>query len=316
MLPGFRFLFAAIVLSMSVLVFGLGAAAMLRAAHEQFAESGSWRPALETPVAQQSEMTRPVLAMLRVDPPAASAPQAAAPAPPAEIASPPPAAEKSAAQDQQTPSLPETGNTEAGNTDAATTEIAKAEVAPEMPKAEDRAVQTAVAAPVPAPQEPGQLEAPAAQPAAAVEAPAAVDTKTAAAPPAAPIAAPAVSAPPAADEPTASSENAPAPAAPEQASAPTAADPATARIATLGDPPAATGEPPPDYTVRADPGEAKKREKERAEERARQRRRLAAQRARLAREAAAQQAAYPFGRTNQVPQFLQPGVQRARARAD
>ena len=31
MLPGFRFLFAAIVLSTSVLVFGLGAAALLRA---------------------------------------------------------------------------------------------------------------------------------------------------------------------------------------------------------------------------------------------------------------------------------------------
>ena len=37
MLPGFRFLFTAIVLSMSVLIFGLGAAALLRAAHEEFA---------------------------------------------------------------------------------------------------------------------------------------------------------------------------------------------------------------------------------------------------------------------------------------
>jgi len=34
MLPGFRFLFAAIVLSMSVLIFGFGAAALLRTAHE------------------------------------------------------------------------------------------------------------------------------------------------------------------------------------------------------------------------------------------------------------------------------------------
>jgi len=31
MLPGFRFLFAAIVLSISMLIFGLGAAALLRA---------------------------------------------------------------------------------------------------------------------------------------------------------------------------------------------------------------------------------------------------------------------------------------------
>ena len=37
MLPGFRFLFAAIVLSVSVLIFGLGAAALLRATHEEFA---------------------------------------------------------------------------------------------------------------------------------------------------------------------------------------------------------------------------------------------------------------------------------------
>ena len=47
MLPGFRFLFAAIVLSMSILVFGLGAAALLRAAHEQFASNPSWRAAPE-----------------------------------------------------------------------------------------------------------------------------------------------------------------------------------------------------------------------------------------------------------------------------
>ena len=43
MLPGFRFLFAAIVLSMSVLIFGLGAAALLRAAHEEFASIPSRR---------------------------------------------------------------------------------------------------------------------------------------------------------------------------------------------------------------------------------------------------------------------------------
>src|SRR3981189_2401695 len=43
MLPGFRFLFGAIVLSMSVLVFGLGAAALLRAAHEEFANVPSRR---------------------------------------------------------------------------------------------------------------------------------------------------------------------------------------------------------------------------------------------------------------------------------
>ena len=71
MLPGFRFLFAAIVLSMSILVFGLGAAALLRAAHEEFASIPSWRPPPETMFAQpDNEAARPVLAMLRVDPPA------------------------------------------------------------------------------------------------------------------------------------------------------------------------------------------------------------------------------------------------------
>jgi hypothetical protein len=68
MLPGFRFLFAAIVLSMSILVFGLGAAALLRAAHEEFASNPSWRAVPETMFAQQGEAARPVLAMLRVEP--------------------------------------------------------------------------------------------------------------------------------------------------------------------------------------------------------------------------------------------------------
>ena len=70
MLPGFRFLFAAIVLSMSILVFGLGAAALLRAAHEEFASTPAWRGAPEMVFAQPVE-TRPVLALLRVDTPVA-----------------------------------------------------------------------------------------------------------------------------------------------------------------------------------------------------------------------------------------------------
>jgi hypothetical protein len=69
MLPGFRFLFAAIVLSMSILIFGLGAAAFLRAAHEEFASTPTWRAAPETVFAQPAEATRPVLALLRVDAP-------------------------------------------------------------------------------------------------------------------------------------------------------------------------------------------------------------------------------------------------------
>jgi hypothetical protein len=96
MLPGFRFLFAAIILSMSILVFGLGAAALLRAAHEEFASTPPWHAAPETGFAQQSDANPPVLAMLRVDPPVAekekmpdNAPAATAPAEPAAVISTP-----------------------------------------------------------------------------------------------------------------------------------------------------------------------------------------------------------------------------------
>ena len=68
MLPGFRFLFAAIVLSMSVLVFGLGAAALLRASHEQFASIPSRRPPPEPVFVRQNEPPMPTLALLRVEP--------------------------------------------------------------------------------------------------------------------------------------------------------------------------------------------------------------------------------------------------------
>jgi hypothetical protein len=96
MLPGFRFLFAAIVLTSSILVFGLGAAALLRAAHEEFAANPSWRAAPEAKLAQASEAPGPVLAMLRLDPAAverkasedipAAEPPAAGPAEPEKIA--------------------------------------------------------------------------------------------------------------------------------------------------------------------------------------------------------------------------------------
>jgi hypothetical protein len=66
MLPGFRFLLAAILLSTSILVFGLGAASLLRASHEQYVSNPSWRNGPQEQVfAQASE---PVLAALRVEP--------------------------------------------------------------------------------------------------------------------------------------------------------------------------------------------------------------------------------------------------------
>jgi hypothetical protein len=75
MLPGFRFLFGAIVLCFSIMVFGLGAAALFRAAHEEFASRPSWRATPGTmlaqqnePFAQRSDSSTTVLALLEVEP--------------------------------------------------------------------------------------------------------------------------------------------------------------------------------------------------------------------------------------------------------
>jgi hypothetical protein len=59
MLPGFRFLFAAIVLSVSIAVFGFGAAALFHSAHEEFANAPAWRPAPETRFAQAEPPAQP-----------------------------------------------------------------------------------------------------------------------------------------------------------------------------------------------------------------------------------------------------------------
>jgi len=67
MLPGFRFLFVTVVLAGAVLIFGLGAAALLRAAHEEFASLPSWRTAPPPLPAQRAD---PTLALLRVETPA------------------------------------------------------------------------------------------------------------------------------------------------------------------------------------------------------------------------------------------------------
>src|SRR5690242_19576779 len=78
MLPGFRFLFTAIVLSMSILIFGLGAAALLRAAHEEFANLPARRAPPQPMFARQNDDQPPTLALLRVDMPTENAPAAAA----------------------------------------------------------------------------------------------------------------------------------------------------------------------------------------------------------------------------------------------
>src|SRR5256885_637125 len=115
MLPGFRFLFVSMVLTISVLVFGLGAAALLRAAHEEFASNPSWRAAPETPFTQPAEATSPVLTMLRV----AAEPKApvnghadAAPAEQTAIISTAAEPEKIAALKSEDPSSPDTAKPE------------------------------------------------------------------------------------------------------------------------------------------------------------------------------------------------------------
>jgi hypothetical protein len=68
MLPGFRFLLAAILVSTSILVFGLGATSLLRATHEQYVSNPSWRNGPQEQVfAQSPEPAQPVLAALRVE---------------------------------------------------------------------------------------------------------------------------------------------------------------------------------------------------------------------------------------------------------
>ena len=109
MLPGFRFLFAAIVLSMSLLIFGLGAAALLRSAHEEVASLPSRRAPAEQAFTRQNDEPMPTLALLRVDPPMMdSKPPENAPSMPPETATPPePAADAKSAEPENKPAEPE-----------------------------------------------------------------------------------------------------------------------------------------------------------------------------------------------------------------
>jgi hypothetical protein len=155
MLPGFRFLFAAIMLSLSILIFGLGAAALLRAAHEEVAINPSWRATPETTFAQQPEATRreatrpdaarPVLAMLRVDAPivekSSDVPAAAAPLAPAEPAE--------QAAPLSTPAEPE-GIAALKPEDSSLPEPAKPEIPVSESPAENEAAPALANAPAPA----------------------------------------------------------------------------------------------------------------------------------------------------------------------
>jgi hypothetical protein len=140
MLPGFRFLFATIALTMSILIFGLGAAALLRAAHEEFAGVPSWRPAPETMFAQPSETSRPVLAMLRIEPRVDE--QKAPDTIPAEVSPAEPMAEKlsspepdepevlTAESSDQNKAAPAQADAPTGGTDTVETKVAANEAIP------------------------------------------------------------------------------------------------------------------------------------------------------------------------------------------
>jgi hypothetical protein len=279
MLPGFRFLFAAIVFSTSILVFGLGAAALLRAAHERFASNPAWHAAPEATFAQQADVSRPVLAMLRVEPEQKASdagPSVGVPAPTESEAAVPPAAAP-AEPDQIAALKPEQQET-------SSPEAAKPEPVPESP-------QTTEAAPA-------RTDAAAATDATRPAAPDA-ETRVASIEPASPpqLLPPAndvtaVTAGPSASEPSA-------------ASAAVETDTAATKIAALGDPAVETA-PPAKAAVNA-PDRSKIRKQQRAR-RAARRRRLAA-RARLAAQQAQslQQAAAPFAQPAMQPQpYAQP----------
>lgn len=81
MLPGFRILFALVVLSFAILVFGFGALALLRTAHQNLASQPVWQRDWRTPVEianarrddrQASPNETQTLALLRVEPAAQS----------------------------------------------------------------------------------------------------------------------------------------------------------------------------------------------------------------------------------------------------
>ncbi|THD73699.1 MAG: hypothetical protein E7813_02345 [Bradyrhizobium sp.] len=155
MLPGLRFLFAAIMLSMSMLVFGLGAAALLRAAHQEFAVNPSWHATPETMFAQRGDAARPVLAMMRVDDtPAAKQPPsdgvaATAPAEQAPMEATP--AEKIAALKPEDSPPPETAKPQIPIEAASpSSDVAPAPVASAI-ETETAAVLSSASAPTPTP---------------------------------------------------------------------------------------------------------------------------------------------------------------------
>jgi hypothetical protein len=268
MLPGFRFLFAAIVLSMSVLVFGFGAAALLRTAHEEFASTPSWQPAPEARFAQNHPAAQPasppVLAMLRVDDPPKEIPQ-----------------DSLKADQPASDAAPATAPVDRAATTATELQSAPEKIAA-LPAADSSPQETA--------KEMAQPEAPMPEasvgespPQAATDAPAAADPTTTAQQPANDATpAPSVEIAQALPEQAlheqalheqAAPEHTAPQAAPEAASAPIQADPnsISTRIATLGGPPV-TIEPSKANPDSAKSGDSALKKRQRAQREARRRR--------------------------------------------
>lgn len=263
MLPGFRFLVAAIVLTFSIMIFGLGAASLLRSAHEEFVSIPSKR-APETVFAQPAP-SQPTLALLRIDAPAPEAKPAAEPTLPDM---PPAAATVDAAPADQPSRTAAPATQPAPDTIAALTTTNENKVAlPEAPKPDAGASTPAVSE---APLPPVQAAPPAEPQVAAVSEPA----------------------------PAVSSETTVSAATPE-ISGNVDANPASIKIATLGGP-AVTIEPQP--ATKAKQVDTKKARataiRKRVEARRTVKRRKTASRAQVARSAASRPAADPFGTTS------------------
>jgi hypothetical protein len=283
MLPGLRFLFAAIVLATSLLIFGLGAAALLRAAHEEFASIPARRAPPEPQFAQQPD-TQPVLAMVRVEPqpPADKVtadspppPTSAAPEPPAPAAEVPPPAEpeKLAAvkTDDPAPAVEPKSDTAATGTLAP----AQATETPAPAQAGEAPAQTPTAAASPVPQ-PTPPVIDAVPPPTEVKVAAMADPVPAAAAPTPVMVAPE-----------------PPPPSPEAIAA-------ARKIATLGGPEVVVEPAPKAVAKKSKVEEKKKPEGSESKRTARKKERRRVTRARPARQAVVQQLD-PFGQPTMVP---------------
>jgi hypothetical protein len=272
MLPGLRFLFAAIVLSISLLIFGLGAAALLRTAHQEFASIPSRPAPPERVFAPQGDVALPALAMLRIDAetideetsalPATEDIQAAVPETSPSIAA---AAMEPLAPEPDSPAFPVTPTPQTQSADASISEPAARTDTP-----------TLVAAPPVSEAPSASAMPPATEVPAAAEVPSPAETKFAAGEPATPS--------------PASQATLPAPEQPDAATL--TADDAAIKIATLGGPAV-------EIEMQASPTKAKQKSRDVANkkrlkaERAAQRRK-AARRA-IAMRRASQAPADPFG---------------------